>query len=88
VILYAYTAGEDIDFISHELVRPAYLPATHPAGNISLRIGLAGASAALVPPFPGPSGLLYPFLGRMAEVAVYETVLDPERIRAHIEAAF
>ncbi len=86
--LYVYTKGGDIDMISHELIRPPYLRATHPPGDISLRIGIAGGSAALVPPFPGPTGLLYPFVGRMAEVAIYETVLDPGRIKAHIMAAF
>jgi hypothetical protein len=86
--LYVYTADGDIDLISHELVRPPYLRATHPPGDISLRIGIAGGSAALVPPFPGPPGLLYPFVGRMAEVAIYETVLDPGRIKSHIMASF
>jgi hypothetical protein len=88
VFLHVFTPGEDLDFISHELVRPAYLPATHPEENISLRIGIAGRSAALVPPFPGPPGLLYPFVGRMAEVAFYDTVLGPDRIKSHIMLGF
>jgi hypothetical protein len=88
VILYVYREGDDIDFISHELHRPPYLPAVHQSQNTSLRIGIAGASAALVPPFPGPTGLLYPFVGRMAEVAIYNTVLGVDRIKEHIMAAF
>jgi hypothetical protein len=88
VFLHVFTPGEDLDFISHELFRPAYLPATHSEGNISLRIGMAGDSAALVPPFPGPTGLLYPFVGRMAEVAIYDTVLGPDRIKSHIMEGF
>lgn len=87
-LLHVFTPGEDLDFISHELVRPAYLQAAHPEGNTSLRIGIAGNSAALVPPFPGPTGLLYPFVGRMAEVAIYDTVLAPDRIKAHIMEGF
>ena len=87
-LFYVYSVGDDIDFISHGLSRPAYLPATHAQTDISLRIGIAGASAALVPPFPGPTGLLYPFIGRIAEVAIYETVLSEDRIKSHIMAAF
>jgi hypothetical protein len=88
VLLHVFTPGEDLGFISHELVRPAYLPATHPEGTISLRIGMAGGSAALVPPFPGPPELLYPFVGRMAEVAIYDTVLSLDRIQSHIMLGF
>ncbi len=86
--LYVYPEGADIDLISYELLRPSYLRATHSPGDISLRIGIAGSSAALVPPFPGPPGLLYPFVGSMAMVAIYETVLDLGRIKSHIMAAF
>ena len=88
VVLYAYTPGEDLDFISHALTRPPYVQAIHPLDGISLRIGLAGGSAALVPPFPGPAGGLYPFVGRMAEVALYERALTPAEVRSHITAAF
>jgi hypothetical protein len=49
---------------------------------------MAGGSAALVPPFPGPPGGLYPFVGRTAEVAIYDTVLGLDRIKSHITNAF
>ncbi len=86
--LYVYTAHANIDSVRYELIRRPYLQAAPPSGEISLSIGIAGRYPALVPPVPGPSGFLYPFVGRMAEVAIYNTVLDPGRIMSHIMSAF
>jgi hypothetical protein len=81
--LYAYNANANIDLVKNELIRRPYIQATE-----TLRIGIAGTSAALIPPFPGPAGFLYPFVGRMAEVAIYPYVLDEQRIISHIMSAF
>jgi hypothetical protein len=78
--LYVYTAGADVDFVRLELERPKYLRAFD---RLSIGIG----NKALVGPFPSPQ-LLYPFLGRMAEVAIYDTELSSTRVAAHIMGAF
>jgi hypothetical protein len=81
--LWVYSANQDIDLVKFELLRPPYIPAKE-----TLRIGISGGVPALFPPFPGPSGFLYPFQGRMAEVAIYDTIPDETRILSHISSAF
>jgi hypothetical protein len=78
--LYVYTAGADVDFVQLELERPQYIRAFD---RLSIGIG----NKAVVGPFPSPQ-LLYPFLGRMAEVAIYVTELSSARVGAHIMGAF
>jgi hypothetical protein len=56
--------------------------------SLALGIGLSARYSALIPPFPGPQGFIYPFVGRIAEVAVYNTFLDEGRICSHIMNAF
>ncbi len=87
--LYAYTVDTDLDQVMFELIRRPYVQVTDPdPTTLALRIGLSGNFAALIPPFPGPQGFIYPFVGRIAEVAVYNTVLDQGRILSHIMNAF
>ncbi|HEY7153614.1 MAG TPA: hypothetical protein VH575_06625 [Gemmataceae bacterium] len=83
VFLFAHTANGDLDSEKFELIRRPYVPATE-----TLRIGIAGNAAALIPPFPGPAGFLYPFVGRMAEVAIYNKALADGRIVSHGMSAF
>jgi hypothetical protein len=78
--LYMWFAGRDVSHTTYELVPPlSYVPA---AGE--LVIGLAHGGP-LFPPFVStvPLPLLYPFKGRMAEVAVYDKVLTPEQVCQH-----
>ena len=59
---------------------------------MELWIGISGPRRALFAPFPGPdpgsSGFLYPFNGRIAEVAIYNKIVPLDRIFTHGLAAF
>jgi hypothetical protein len=82
--LFVYTESSDISLVRTELIAQPYQP--NPNGDLT--IGITAATRALVPPFPGPQQRLYPFHGRMEEVAIYNTALTTERIMAHAVAAF
>ena len=87
--LWAYTANVDLNSVKVPLIRRPYVQAQDPTPtNLALRIGLSGANSGLFPPFPGPPNFVYPFVGRIAEVAVYNKVLDEGRIMSHIMNAF
>jgi hypothetical protein len=87
--LWAYTVTADLDQVMFPVIRRPYVQATDPdPTKLALRVGVSGGSAALIPPFPGPSGFIYPFVGRIAEVAVYDKVLNQGRIMSHILNAF
>jgi hypothetical protein len=89
VFLHAYTLHVNIDDAEVELVRSAYVPATDPdPTRLPLRVGISGAFAGLIPPFPSPQAFIYPFVGRIAEVAIYNTDLEQGRVISHIVNAF
>jgi hypothetical protein len=86
--LWGYTVHADFNQVRFALSVPPYVPS---ASNTTLRIGISfSGTAVLIPPFPGPPGafLIYPFVGRMAELAVYNSVLSEGRICSHIMNAF
>lgn len=85
-VLWAYSAGRDMDFVKYSLVPQPYSPNTNL--NSDLVIGIALARRGLVPPFPGPELPLYPFTGKLQEVAVHNTGLAETRIMSHIMSAF
>ena len=82
--LYVFTPDRDVDAVRYELAPQSYAPNT--SGDFS--IGIAGPRRALVPPFPGPNNVLYPFSGRVQEVAIYDHALKKERVTSHILSAF
>jgi hypothetical protein len=87
--LWAYTTSVDLNSVKFPVIRRSYVQAQDPnPANLALRIGLSGDNSALFPPFPGPPNFIYPFVGRIAEVAVYNKVLDEGRIMSHIMNAF
>ncbi|MBV8730512.1 MAG: hypothetical protein JO336_11970 [Acidobacteriia bacterium] len=87
--LWAYTVNADVDQVKFELEVPPYVQPTDPnPANIPFNIGISQNFAALFSPFPGPNGFIYPFVGRMAEAALYNTVLDGGRLMSHIMNAF
>jgi hypothetical protein len=87
--LWTYTATVDLNAVKFPVVRRPYLQALDPIPtNLALRIGLSGANSGLFPPFPGPPNFVYPFVGRIAEVAVYNKILNEGRIMSHTMNAF
>jgi hypothetical protein len=82
--LWVYTQSSDVDMVKHVLASVPYVPAT--VGP--LRIGLSGLRRALVGPAPGPNRDLYPFSGRIQEVAIYDKALIEEHILSHLFGAF
>ncbi len=82
--LFAYTETRDIDSVKYRLVPEPFVANT----NADMTIGMAQATRSLVPPFPGPNRNLYPFIGKMQEVVMYDKVLTEERIISHIMTAF
>jgi hypothetical protein len=87
--LWAFTTKGDLDHVMFEVIRRPYVPAADPdPARLPLRVGISGSFAGLFGPFPSPQGFIYPFVGRIAEVAVYNTALDQARIMSHIMNAF
>lgn len=82
--LWVYSADRDIEHVKYELQLPPYVPNTD--GGLS--IGLTGIRRALVGPFPGPARFLYPFSGKIQEVAYYDKALPEPRIISHLMSAF
>jgi len=82
--LFMYIDDRDMDFVKYELDHQPY------AANVSadLFLGISGpGERALFAP-PGPNQFLYPFKGRMTEIAVYGKALDETQIVQHIGSAF
>jgi hypothetical protein len=91
--LWAYTVNADVTeggrHVIFPLIRRPYIQATAAdPKNVGLRVGISGSFAGLMPPFPSPQGFTYPFVGRIAEVAVYNASLPQGRIMSHIMNAF
>lgn len=82
--LFAYSDGRDIDSVKYRLLPQPFVQNS----NADMTIGMAQASRSLVPPFPGPNRNLYPFIGKLQEVAIYNTALNEERIVSHIMTGF
>lgn len=79
--LYIYTPDRDIDYTTYPLNPLPYLPAAN-----ALSIGIA-PQGPLFPPFQGATPL-YPFLGLIGELAIYDRVLDESTLRNHVIFAF
>lgn len=82
--LWVYSADRDIEHVKYELQLQPCVPNTEGA----LTIGMAGARRSLVAPFPGPSRFMYPFSGKIQEVAYYDKALAEPRIISHLMSAF
>ena len=81
--LFMYVHDRDINHVKYELYPVAY----QPAAGVELFIGVTDGRRALFPPFPGPNHVIYPFIGRLQEIAIYATALDRMRIGSHAHAA-
>jgi len=82
--LFMYTEDRDFDFVKYELNMVPYSA----AGLADLFIGISGPSRRALFSPPGPNQFLYPFHGRMAELAVYDKAVSEDRVVSHIGSAF
>lgn len=82
--LFVMTQNADLDMVKHALVPVPYVP----NGSGDLSIGFTGRRRALVGPAPGPDRVIYPFSGKIQEVAIYKSALAEPRIFSHIGSAF
>ncbi len=87
--LYLFTQDRDLDYVAYELNPVAYVPVI--AGMVSqgMHLGIT-AQGPLFPPAPGTvlPPLLYPFIGQMCNVAIYNKVLTQDTLRHHATVAF
>jgi hypothetical protein len=82
--LFVYDENRDWDFVKYELDHQTYKA----AGLADLFIGISGPTRRALFSPPGPNQFLYPFNGRLAEVAVYGKVLSEPQIVSHMGSAF
>lgn len=82
--LWVYSADRDIEHVKYELQLPPYVPNT----DGGLTIGISGARRSIIAPFPGPGRFMYPFSGKIQEVAYYDKALPESRIISHLMSAF
>jgi hypothetical protein len=82
-LLYVYVKDRNINHVKYELNHVPYKAAT----GVDLLIGITGVRRALFAPFPGPVRFMYPFIGRIQEVAVYTKALHETRIASHAHTA-
>ena len=81
--LFMYVKDRDLNHVKYELNPVAY----QPAAGVELFIGVTDSRIALFPLFPGPNHVIYPFIGRLEEIAIYATALDEMRIGSHAQTA-
>ncbi|MBC7791312.1 MAG: hypothetical protein H7Z74_15300 [Anaerolineae bacterium] len=81
---WVVTENTDMDHMNHALVPQTYVP--NNSGD--LHIGITQVRSPLVPPFPGSARRLYPFSGKIEEVAIFNFALDHASIASQIVAAF
>ncbi|MEP7347548.1 MAG: hypothetical protein ABI877_19925, partial [Gemmatimonadaceae bacterium] len=82
--LWVYSADRDIEHVKYELQLPPYVPNTD--GGLS--IGISGVRRSVIAPFPGPTRFMYPFSGKIQEVAYYDKALAEPRIISHLMSGF
>ncbi len=86
--LYLFTQDRDLDYVAYELNPVAYVPVVAGTVTQGMHIGIA-AQGPLFPPAPGAvPPFLYPFIGQMCNVAVYNQVLTQDTLRHHATIAF
>jgi hypothetical protein len=87
--LYLFTQDRDLDYVAYELIPVPYVRVV--AGvtvSPGMHIGIT-AQGPLFPPSPGAiPPLLYPFIGQMANVAIYNSALTQDALRQHAITAF
>lgn len=82
--LFVYVKDRDFTHVKYELTVATPYKA---AANVELFIGATDTRRALFSPFPGPTRAMYPFIGRIQEVAIYAAALHENRIGSHAHTA-
>jgi hypothetical protein len=86
--LYLYNFDRDIDYVAYPLLFSSYSPVTSAANTQGMRIGIAAEGPLFAPPAGAVPPLLYPFIGQMCNVAIYNKVLTQDTLRHHATVAF
>ena len=82
-LLYMYVKDRNVNYVKYELNLLPYQVAT----GVELFMGVTDSRRALFSPFPGPNHVMYPFIGRLQEVAIYGKALHENRIGSHAHTA-
>ncbi len=86
--LYLFTQDRDLDYVAYQLIPAGYKPVVAGMSSQGLQIGATAQGPLFNPPAPAPIPVLYPFIGQMANVAIYNKVLTESQLRQHAIAAF
>ena len=86
--LYLFTQDRDPDYVSYQLIPTTYAPVVAATPSQGLQIGATAQGPLFNPPSPAPIPVLYPFIGQMANVAIYNQVLTESQLRQHAITAF
>src|ERR1700678_2654144 len=86
--LYLYAIDRDLDYVTYQLIPVAYTPVTSATPSQGLQIGATGQGPLFLPAPPAIVPVLYPFIGQMANVAIYNKVLTQDQLRQHAIAAY
>ncbi|MGD0930135.1 MAG: hypothetical protein ABR902_05735 [Candidatus Korobacteraceae bacterium] len=87
--LFLFTQDRDLDYVAYQLTPLTYAPVVAGMASQGLQIGATAQGPLFTPPAPTPIPVLYPFIGQMANVAIYNNqVLTESQLRQHAIAAF
>jgi len=86
--LYLYTSDRDLDQVAYELIFAPYTPVASAANTQGLHIGLTAEGPLFQPAPPAVVPFLYPFIGQMCNIAIYNRVLTQDTLRHHATVAF
>jgi hypothetical protein len=86
--LYLYTSDRDLDYVAYQLIFSPYTPVTSAANTEGLHIGLTAEGPLFAPAPPAVVPFLYPFIGQMCNIAIYNQVLTQDKLRNHATVAF
>jgi hypothetical protein len=86
--LYLYTSDRDLDYVAYQLIFAAYTPVATAANTQGLHIGLTAEGPLFPPGPPAVVPFLYPFIGQMCNIAIYNKALTQDILRNHATIAF
>ena len=86
--LYLYTSDRDLDYVAYQLIFSTYTPVASAANTQGLHIGLTAEGPLFPPGPPAVVPFLYPFIGQMCNIAIYNKVLTQDTLRHHATVAF